>query len=89
MDATISFLASSKFMEEFFIQRFILVFSSCGQEDVTTDELMDHLAVAAQTAEGYCHILVKLYGYLELHSRFKIHVPEVIWPVCNNPKLHT
>lgn len=54
-------------MEQFFIQCLILVFSSCGQEDVTANELMDHFAVTAQTAEGYCHILVELYGYLELH----------------------
>lgn len=60
-----SVLASSKFMEQFFIKGFILVFRSCGEEDVTTDEFMDHLAVTAQTTEGYWHILVKLYGHLE------------------------
>lgn len=60
-----SVLASSKFMEQFFIKRFILIFGSCGEEDVTTNELMDHLAVTAQTAEGNWHILVKLYGHLE------------------------
>lgn len=48
-----SVLASSEFMEQFFIKCFILVFRSCGEKDVTTNEFMDHLAVTAQTAEGY------------------------------------
>lgn len=55
-------------MEQFFIQCLILVFSSCGQEDVTPNELVHHLGVAAQTAESYGHILVKLYGHLKSHT---------------------
>lgn len=64
-----SVLASSKFMEQFFVKCFILVFRSCGEEDVTTNEFMDHLAVTAQTTEGYWHTLVKLYGHLESHVK--------------------
>lgn len=59
------FLASCKFMEQFFIQCLILVLSPCGQEYVASNELVNHLAVTAQTAEGYWHILVKLYVHLE------------------------
>lgn len=59
-----SFLASGKFMEQFFILCFILVFRSRGEEDVTTDELVDYLAVTAHTGEGYWHMLIKFYGHL-------------------------
>lgn len=62
-------MAAGKFMEQFFIQCFVLVFRSRGQEDVATDELVHHFAVTAQAAEGYRHVLVKFYGHLKLHTR--------------------
>lgn len=61
-------------MEQLFVQCFILVFGSCGQENVTTNKLMNHFAVTAQAAESYGHILVKLYGYLQIHLEIKIKI---------------
>lgn len=94
-----SVLASSKFMEHFFVKCFILVFRSCGEEDVTTNEFMDHLAVTAQTTEGYWHTLVKLYGHLESHvknekrfcwlfRRVRRHIPHLSYLPVHVPLLH-
>lgn len=52
-------------MEKIFIKRLVLVFGSCGEEDVAANEFMDNFAVAAQTAEGYRDVLVKFYGHLK------------------------
>lgn len=52
-------------MEKIFIKRLVLVFGSCGEEDVAADELMDNFTVAAQTAEGYRDVLVKFYCHLK------------------------
>lgn len=55
-------------MEQIFVERLVLVFGSCGEEDVAADEFMDHFAVAAETAEGYRDVLVKLDGHLKTHA---------------------
>lgn len=61
-------LTSSQFMEKIFIKRLVLVFGSCGEEDVAANEFMDNFAVAAQTAECYRDVLVKLYCHLETEA---------------------
>lgn len=60
-----SFLSPCEFMEQIFIECLVLVFGPRGEEDVASDELVDHLTVTAHTGEGCCHVLVKLYGHLK------------------------
>lgn len=80
-----SLLASSKFMKEIFVQCLVLVFGASGEEDVSTNVLVDHLAVTAYTGEGQRHILVKVNGHLE-QERNSSHL---FTPNCNHTDMNT
>lgn len=69
-----SFLASCKFVEEFFIECFILIFGSCWKENVASNVFMNHSAVTALTGESYCNTLVEIDSHLKQKPPVRQHI---------------
>lgn len=59
-----SFVATSQLMEKLLVERVAFFSTACGHENVTSDELMNNLAVGGYTAKSNVDVALKLYGHL-------------------------
>lgn len=69
-----SFVATGQLMEKLLIERVAFFSNACGHENVTSDELMNNLAVGGHAAKGNVDVALKLDGHLgdwETHKHSK------------------
>lgn len=59
-----SFVATGQLMEKLLIERVAFFSNACGHENVTSDELMNNLAVGGHAAKGNVDVALKLDGHL-------------------------
>lgn len=66
--------ASSQFMEELLVKLLIAFFTSHGEENVSTDELVDDLTIRGQTLKDDILIILKLYHHM---SGLPVNIPSL------------
>lgn len=77
------FMASSEFVEELLIQGITLVTAAGRHEDVSTNILVDDLAVSVHTAKSDVYVSVKLNGHLMWWRRPTVSTTHQ-WPLIIN-----